>query len=95
MRTVCRQYFMKADQLRNYRDAMSEHIARVESSLRAGDDLVVDFDELESLRELFVLSRAAIDRHYQTSVIRDLEFDALTDTSRREVRPARRLRLWR
>jgi len=58
---------------------MSEQIAWVDAQLRSRVELTIPLDELDNLRELFEVARAAIDRQYNVAVIRDLDFQALPD----------------
>jgi hypothetical protein len=76
---VCRLDLVNTDQLRHYRDAMTEQIAWVDAQLTSQEDLRIPLGELAKLRELFDVARVAIDRQYNTAVIRDLDFHTLPD----------------
>jgi hypothetical protein len=70
---------VNTDQLRHYRDAMTEQIAWVDAQLKSQVELTIPFAELSKLRELFDVARSAIDRQYNAAVIRDLDFQSLPD----------------
>ena len=58
---------------------MDGQLAQVARCLHAGNDLTISHADLDSFQDLLDLSRAAIDRQYQTAVIRELDFDSLPD----------------
>src|SRR5262245_25014680 len=67
------------EQLRHYRDAMTEQIAWVDAQLKSQVELTIPLTELGNLRDLFDVARSAIERQYNAAVIRDLDFHALPD----------------
>ena len=58
---------------------MTEQIEWVDAQLKAQVEQTIPLRELDNLRELFDVARAAIERQYNQAVIRDLDFHTLPD----------------
>ena len=82
---------VNADELRDIREAMDRHVARVSRCSLRGHDFAVAHDELDDMLELLEVARAAIDRQYHAAVIRELDFESLPDDRARAKHVAKLL----